>query len=214
MYGTSALAQVVVPLSGSAAGPGLSGHPAREEERQLLIRHRSGEEGAFAEFMARYRAPVYGYLVRCGIDASTRDDLFQDIFLKIHSAASSYQADRPLHPWVFTIVANTVRSHFRKVRVREIVFPDRLEEVADEAPDGQQMVEAREVADWLDRSLRGLPRGQREVLILFCVENLSQKEIAEALDLPINTVKTYVRRGRMALAQALVRRNANREKSS
>ncbi len=184
------------------------------EELQWLPRHARGDRDAFPALMEAYRAPVWSYLARCGVSLQLREDLFQDIFLKIHSAASSYKADRPLHPWVFTIVANTVRSHFRKVRVREIVFPDRLEEVADEAPDGQQMVEAREVADWLDRSLRGLPRGQREVLILFCVENLSQKEIAEALDLPINTVKTYVRRGRMALAQALVRRNANREKSS
>jgi RNA polymerase sigma-70 factor (ECF subfamily) len=191
----------------------VAGLPGKQEERQLLIQHRNGEAGAFSEFVARYRAPVYAYLVRCSVDAGARDDLFQEIFLKIHSAARSYQADRPLHPWVFTIVANTVRSHFRKMRVREIVFPEHLEvELAGEAPDGQQLLEAKEVADWLDRALQALPRGHREALLLFCVENLSQQEIAEALDLPLNTVKTYVRRGRMALAQALVRRN--REKSS
>jgi RNA polymerase sigma-70 factor (ECF subfamily) len=191
----------------------VAGPPGKQEERQLLIRHRNGEPGAFAEFVARYRAPVYAYLVRCSVDAGARDDLFQEIFLKIHGAAGTYQADRPLHPWVFTIVANTVRSHFRKLGVREVVFPEHLEvELAGEAPDGQQLLGANEVADWLDRALQALPSEHREALLLFCVENLSQQEIAEALDLPLNTVKTYVHRGRMAIAQALVRRN--REKSS
>ena len=63
--------------------------------------------------MAAYRRPVYSYLVRSGVADADRDDVFQGIFLKIHTAAGSYDPTRPLAPWLFTIVANSVRNHFR-----------------------------------------------------------------------------------------------------
>ena len=58
--------------------------------------------------VSRYRAAVYSYLVRCGVAEADRDDLFQEIFIRIHRAASRYRPDCPLHPWLFTIVANAV----------------------------------------------------------------------------------------------------------
>ncbi len=63
--------------------------------------------------MAAYRRPVYSYLVRSGVAEADRDDVFQGIFLKIHAAAETYDPARPLAPWLFTIVANSVRNHFR-----------------------------------------------------------------------------------------------------
>src|SRR5687768_12742063 len=87
------------------------------EERRLLSRHLEGDQQAFTELVRAYRSPVYGYLVRCGVAESARDDLFQEVFLKIHGAAKSYTPERDLKPWLFTIVANTVRSHFRRKKI-------------------------------------------------------------------------------------------------
>lgn len=176
------------------------------EERQLLIRHRNGDPDAFAALLARYRGPVYGYLVRFGVEPASRDDLFQEVFLKVHRAAGSYRADRPLHPWIFTIVANTVRSHYRRQRVRALVFPDEPRpEPPCERPDSREELEARETATRVARALRRLPPAQREALLLHCIEDLPQREVSRILGVPINTVKTHVRRGRAALARALAR---------
>ena len=185
----------------------------RPDERQLLLRHREGDSEAFAELVGEYRAPVYSYLARCGVDSGDRDDLFQEVFIKIHRAAGSYDPERPLHPWVFTIVSNTVRSHLRKRRVRQLVFGTSgdaagTEDVADPAPDGERRTAAREIAAVVQRELAGLRLVQREVVLLACVEKLPQKDIAAVLGIPVNTVKTHLRRARLALAGALAREQA------
>ncbi len=186
----------------------------RPEERQLLLRHRGGDPDAFGELVTRYRAPVYGYLVRCGVEPQIRDDLFQEIFLRIHRGAASYQEDSALHPWVFTIVANTVRSHYRKLRVRRLVFaeeppPERVLESPE--PDGCEVAEARETAACLEAALRCLPGSQREVVLLCCIENLSQGEVAEILGIPAATLRSRLARGRASLAAALTRLRSARE---
>ena len=183
------------------------------DERELLLRHRDGDPSAFPKLVARYRAPVYSYLVRCGVRESDRDDVFQDIFIKVHRAAAQFQSERPLHPWLFTIVANTVRTHCRKRRVSEIVFMEPSQrELQDPAPDGERVAVARQTATWLEEEIRKLPVMQREVLLLACIENLAQKDIAAALELPINTVKTHLRRARLALVRKLARRNASMQR--
>ncbi len=178
---------------------------ATPEEGQILVRHREGDADAFRELVSRYRAPVYAYLVRCGVDPSGRDDLFQDIFLKVHRAAHAYDPARPLHPWLFTIVANTVRTHFRRLRVSALVQLERAPEPSTPSDYGQQQLEAAETAGWLAEALSQLPLPQREVVLLSCVENWEQKDVAEALSIPVNTVKTHLRRARLDLAKALVR---------
>ncbi len=178
---------------------------ATPEEGQILVRHREGDADAFRELVSRYRAPVYAYLVRCGVDPSQRDDLFQDIFLKVHRAAHAYDPAEPLHPWLFTIVANTARTHFRRLRVRRLVQLDPAPEPSTPADYGQQQLEAEETAGWLAEAISQLPLPQREVVLLSCVEDWEQKDVAEALSIPVNTVKTHLRRARLELAKALVR---------
>ena len=139
--------------------------------------------------------------------------MFQDIFIKIHRAAAQFQSERPLHPWLFTIVANTVRTHYRKRRVSEIVFMQSSQrEPRDPAPDGERLAVARQTATWLEEEIRKLPLMQREVLLLACIENFAQKDIAAALELPINTVKIHLRRARLALVRKLARRNASMQR--
>ena len=110
------------------AVPELPGLP-----EQWLVAHRDGDSEAFGKLVQRYRRPVFGYLVHCGVPESDRDDLFQDIFIKIHQRADQYDAARPLHPWLFTVVANTVRSYFSKKKLRSFfVWEPAPEEVPEE----------------------------------------------------------------------------------
>jgi len=192
-----------------AGSPGMSKPTQATDGRHLLLLHLRGETEAFAALVAEYRAPVYSYLVRCGVAEAERDDLFQEIFIRIHRAAPQYEPDRPLHPWLFTIVANAVRNHVRHRRVRELVFGDPpRHEVTDPAADGEALTRARQTRVWLERQIRKLPAVQREVLILSCIEGLPQKQVATILDLPLNTLKTHLRRARLTLVKKLVRRNA------
>ncbi len=173
------------------------------DERHWLARHCRGDREAFTELMNAYQAPVYGYLVRCGVPPASRDDVFQEIFVKIHLAAASYQPSRPLRPWLFTIAANSVRNHFRD---------ESRHRVADQAqacdtPSGDHgpraLAEIQETVAWLEGALPTLPLAQREVLLLGSIAGLRLQDIATVLDIPINTVKTLTRRARGSLAGAL-----------
>jgi RNA polymerase sigma-70 factor (ECF subfamily) len=203
----------------SVVGEGSPGLLAAEEsfERQLLIRHLDGDPDAFGELVQRFRAPIFSYLVRCGVESASRDDLFQEIFIKIHNASGRYRVELPLPPWIFTIAANTVRSHFRKRRVQGLVFPARRSnDPKSESASAQESLEAQETAGWIDAALTRLPRKQREVFSLCGVQGLPQQQVSEILGMPLNTVKTQLRRARIELARglALWRGKAPKEVSS
>ena len=179
-------------------------------DRVLLERHARGDAGAFARLMKTYANPIYGYLVRSGIRPADRDDLFQQVFEKVHRASLRALPDGPVRPWLFAIAANTVRDAYRRAKVRSIVELD--EAPGDDAPSrdarpDQAAVHAQELS-FLDREIAKLPLEQREALLLCAVEGLAAKDAAAALDVPENTIKTRVRRARLALAATAQRRDA------
>lgn len=189
-------------------------------DRVLFERYRRGERDCFAQLVHAWRARVYGYLTRCGVPASERDDLFQEVFLRVHRAAGREGAVAPLDdatdvlpehgslvPWVMTITVNVARSHFRKVGVRSVVaLDDRVGEHTESlvrAPD--QELAGRETAAWIERAVLALPLEQREALVLCAIEGVEIGEAARALGAPLDTVKTRLRRARLALAEARAR---------
>ncbi len=172
--------------------------------RSWLMRHCQGDTRAFPALVDAYGPRVYGYLVRCGVADADRDDVSQTVFLKIHAAAATYDSSRPLRPWIFTIVVNTVRDHFRSCSVRPApVANDGLPEVSDPNPGPEHIAAARETITWLEQALLALPLTQREILVLSTIVGLRQQEIAQSLNLPLNTVKTHLRRARLKLADAM-----------
>jgi len=184
--------------------------PVDLAERMLLPRHTKGDRTAFPALMKAFQGPVYSYLIRCGIPKGFREDLFQDIFIRIHSAAHTYHPEKPLKPWLFTVVANVVRTHLRRRRVEELVYPEHLQ---DPTPNGHAHLAALETADFLDQTIQSLPLAQKEVILLSCIEGLSLKETAETLNLPLGTTKTHLHRGRKTLTEALARRKQRSLKS-
>ena len=175
------------------------------EERGWLPRHCRGDKAAFPALMQAYRRPVYSYLLRCGVAAADRDDLFQAVFLKIHAGAGSYDPARPLAPWIFTILANVVRNHFRAAAADPAdPLPDDLSQaLPDPQPDPERIARARQDVARLEAALKTLPLAQREVLVMVTVLERPQQEVAETLEIPLNTVKTLLRRARLALVKAL-----------
>jgi RNA polymerase sigma-70 factor (ECF subfamily) len=171
---------------------------ALSDDIALLERHQRGDIQAFRELFARLRGPVYGYLVRCRV--ADPDDLAQEIFLHVHRGLARFRPERPLKTWVFAIACNAVRSHFRR-------FQPALSELTDHAespePSAEAHAEAHETAAMLERAIGALPLPARQVLILTCLAHMEQDDVAALLEMPVNTVKTHLRRARLKLAQAL-----------
>ena len=145
------------------------------KERTWLPRHCRGDQQAFDQLLAAYRKLVYTFLHRYGIEPQNRDDLFQDIFLKVHLAASSYRPAQPLQPWLISIVLNTVRN-FRRDRGRRKHFMTHLKAVSDNAPTGNDNPESQQAQNlepdleeqvgqqstvlWLEQRITALPEAK------------------------------------------------------
>jgi len=194
--------------------PGSSDDARRQaDERLLLSRHLQGDREAFPELIARFGSLIYTVVGRYGLSAEERDDVFQEVFVRVHRAAPSYQEDRDLTPWLLTIAVNTARSYLSRSRGRELSDQGQaaLRLVSDE-PTSQQLVEASRTLTWLVERLDALPVAQREVLLLCCVHHLEMQQAAEVLGIPLGTVKTYLRKGRLALAADLERRRRTQDR--
>jgi len=187
-----------------------------DEGAKMLARHIAGEPRAFEELVQVFGGSVYGYLARAGIQKPAADDLFQETFLRVHKAARRYDPGHPFRVWLFTIANNLIRSHFRKKKVRRIMVgwwkrsgssdPHadlRPLDPADDSPGPDEQAQAKSRAQWLKLAMAELPEGPRRALLLTQVEGLSHEEAAQVLDAPIPTIKTWVRRGRLMLAEAL-----------
>lgn len=184
-----------------------------DDERDWLPAHVRGDREAFGRLVSAYRGFVMTLLWRYGVDPASRDDLFQEIFLKIHRAAARYRPEHALRPWLTTIALNEARNHRRKSGRRSHSLTS-LFHLSNQDHGNSQIAGADEVAEcdatrsFLESQISALPERQREVLVLSTMRGLCLKDIARTLAIPENTVKTHLRRARLSLAKALCRRDA------
>ena len=158
----------------------------------LMAAYQAGSEQAFRTLHDRHAASVYGFLLRRVADPATADDLYQEVFLRLHRARATWDPERPFRPWLFGIVHHLLTDHLRE-RGRS---PERSDEgavarasTAGNAPPGsgapppdpERAASRRESAEALDRALRSLPEDEAAVLVLARVEGLPYEEIGPIL---------------------------------
>lgn len=168
------------------------------EERTWLPRYCRGEKDCFRKLVKTYQRPIYNYLWRSGFDPDRCDDLFQDIFIKVHLAADTYKSNKPLKPWIFTIAVNTVRNYLR-INVHNRCSNIDIQSIPDLASTPDKALDHKQTLAWLQHAITLLPAAQSQVIVLSTIESISHKDIASILDIPINTVKTNIRRARQKL---------------
>jgi len=177
------------------------------DERGLVAAARDGDAGAFARIVAIYGRRILSYCHRmCGPGA---EDLAQEIFVKLHLALGRLDRERALSPFLFRIAHNHCLDALRKRRVATVPLEsvggegDLACRIPDPGPTPEDLVRRAEVGRAVGRAMGELPPAYRSVLVLRHVEGLSYEEIAEALGLPMATVKIRIHRGREKLQQIL-----------
>jgi RNA polymerase sigma-70 factor (ECF subfamily) len=180
--------------------------PAREpdpEEAQLLARAQRGNLFAFEEIVRRYQRRAYAVALRIVRRHDVADDVAQEAFVRAHRNLASFDTTRPFGPWIARISANLALNHLRSPQAREQELPDGHLEQASAAPDPLLAVLDNEARDVLARALGDLPADQRAVFVLRVQEDLSYKEIADALGIPQGTVMSRLFRARETLRERL-----------
>jgi RNA polymerase sigma-70 factor, ECF subfamily len=171
-------------------------------DSDLLHRYCEGEENAFQEIMDRYKNSLYAFLRQFLNRHDLVEDVFQETFLQLYTSRESFDASRPLRPWLFTIAANKAKDALRKsqrhatVSIGTISSSDDMsfEEVLNVLTHDNELptveLERQETATKVNRIITNMPENLREILILAYFNRFSYKQMAEMLSIPIGTVKS------------------------
>lgn len=168
----------------SGAGAGIG----PELPLEFRARLSAADPEALARFYELYFDRVYGYVRRMLGEDHTAEDVTQDVFMHIQRSVKSYDPERGLDPWVFTIATNKVRDHWRSRRHRDGLSETSLEETETRfhpiaTPRGPlPALENDELGRMLARAIDELPEGMRATLILRYFEGLSFESIAQMID--------------------------------
>lgn len=174
-------------------------------DAELVTAHLAGEPGAFAELVKRYTSTLYNVAYRFTNDASEAENLTQEAFLRAWHVLPRLKLDKPLKPYLVKITVNLCHDWAERKGIPEIVPLERQEEKepADETGDPLAAVSAEELRERVRSKLQELPPLYRTVIALRYTEEMSYEEMATALDLPINTVRTHLHRAKGKLREWL-----------
>ncbi len=165
----------------------------------LYARVREGDRAALAELVSRYHSPLLHFLYRMVNDEPTAEELVQDTFVKLMTHEGNMP--RSFKPWVFTVARNLLYDLFRTAsHRREVTLTVGSEAwLPASSPGVERLVTRRANREKISEILQTLQPHHREVLVLRFYHDLSLREIAEVVDIPLGTVKSRLF---YALAQA------------
>jgi RNA polymerase sigma factor (sigma-70 family) len=169
--------------------------PPSGHDVELAALAAAGDRRAYGELVRRHGSAVRGLLRRLGADPAMADDIAQDAFLVGFEQIADFRGEGAFGGWIKKTAA---RLYLRKTkRDSRLVFSDNAE---DDAPPGRmpgQGDESRAAADRLDldEALKGLSNAERLCVSLCYGADWSHAEAAEALNIPLGTVKSHVKRG-------------------
>jgi RNA polymerase sigma-70 factor (ECF subfamily) len=193
-----------------------------EEERELVRLAQSGADTAFEELVRRHQQRVFalvGSILRKQEDV---EDIAQQVFLKVYLSIKKFDQRAAFSTWLYKITVNECWDYLRKKKVRPLVYESDLsvEQVSrlDGIISADRMApgpgERLEVKDLLEQMLDKLPEQDRQLLVLKEVEGFSVQELAEILNLNVNTVKVRLFRARGRIMDAYRRRKAGTNPAS
>lgn len=184
-------------------------------DQDVVALAREGRETAYRELIRRYERPVFSLIYRMVRDREAAEDLAQETFIKVLNAIGSYRPEFKFSSWIFKIANNTAIDHLRRRELDTLSLDgspnattaEGIEATALQVGSGDEspldVVEAVELGGEIERAIARLRPEYRSCILLRHVEGRPYEQIAEILDLPLGTVKTYIHRARHELRLAL-----------
>jgi RNA polymerase sigma-70 factor (ECF subfamily) len=172
------------------------------EDAELVRACLAGDADALCAFVQRFQSSVFGLCFRMLAHREDAEDVAQEVFLRAFRSLAQWDAARPLAPWLFAIAVNRCRTWLSN-RVRRALPAEFAGEVADPTGGPPRL----DLAEELQLALERLREEYRLCFVLHHVNELNLAEIAEVTGSPVGTIKTWLRRARLELADHLQRRS-------
>jgi RNA polymerase sigma-70 factor (ECF subfamily) len=174
-------------------------------DEELMARFLAGELPAFEVLLVRHRRGIYQFIYRFVGNPAQAEDLMQDVFTRLFTAAGSFERRSRFTTWIYTIARNVCIDFLRKRKHRNTVSLDQPKNSGDEPTsnllerlkcddrDPEDETHGRELRAVILRALEAISLEQREVFLLREEAGLPFEEIARIVDAPLNTVKSRMR---------------------
>lgn len=172
-------------------------------DAELVERHLTGDRRAFDEIVSRYERRVWAVCLRmCGNPDDARDAA-QETFLTAFRSLRSFRGDAQLSTWLHRVAVNSCLDLLRKRGRRHDQPLDDVPDAASGDPAPEDIAIASQRAREVRRALLRISDDHRAVLVLHDLQGLQYAEVAEALDVPVGTVKSRLHRARLEMARLL-----------
>ena len=186
------------------AHPSAPAPAARNAEMALVERCRRGELGAFEELYRAHAGKLFSLVMRMVGSPTDAEDLLQDIFLAAHRKLEGFRGESALGTWLYRLAMNQCLDHLRSRSAKTGQLTDALDDEAPMPDAGSRGIAAQAVAKLdLERALAQLPEGCRAAFLLYDVEGLDHREVADALGIAEGTSKSQVHKARLRLRALL-----------
>jgi RNA polymerase sigma-70 factor (ECF subfamily) len=171
-------------------------------DEELALQLQQGHRTALATLVERHYDALRGYLYRMmSGDRALAEDLVQESFLRVLSAAGQYQHPRPFKPWLYAIATNLARNHYKRADTRYTHAVGEDGDAMGEWDAPEEALLAQDEVQAVIAALAALSDEQREVIVLYYYQSLEGAEIAAALGIPLGTVRSRLAAGVRRLRQ-------------
>ncbi|WP_421889064.1 RNA polymerase sigma factor [Marinoscillum sp.] len=167
------------------------------EDKVLVLEVLKGDQWAFRQLIDKYQRLVVHMVARLVDDDRDREELCQDVFVKVYESLDTFKFDAKLSTWIATIAYRMAVNHLRK-RNRKIEEQD-LEAVHFSIGQEDHSVERTDYATFIHSLIAQMPVNYRTVLTLYYLEGFSYPEIVKVTEMPEGTVKNYLFRAKQKL---------------
>src|SRR6266513_865909 len=174
-----------------------AGAASSTSDEQLVLAFSKGSSHAFEELFSRYKQPIFGFFRRRVAESTQAEELTQETFVALLRAAARYEPRALFRTYLYAIGFKILRAHRRKAAFRATFFGQH------NSAHEPSRRDATESGVWVRRAVEKLDSVDREILLLREFEQLSYAEIANLLQLPMNTVRSRLFRARAALHNLL-----------
>ena len=193
-------------LPGTTEGPARARHREDKQgsDEALMAAVMVGDLTALPRLVERYQPRLLSMFRRMlGGDPVMAEDLVQETFLRLLQQRS-FSPDRPFKPWLYTVASNLVRDYRRaEARRRLSTSEDELRSIPDQRPGPDQHAESTAELSRIIAALARLPERYRLALTLRYFDDMTVSEIADALRIPLGTVKSRLTVGKQRLYSLL-----------
>lgn len=158
---------------------------------QILIRrYLNGKPRAFDRLLQKYQKPLYSFIMKMVADTDIANDIFQDTLVRVIKALPDYKDTGKFSSWLFSIAHNLCRDHWRRQKLEGMAEPAEMDTPEDTDVSRTPLAEliAIENTEWLRKAIDRLNPKLKEVVLLHTYSEMSFREIAEQLNVSINTV--------------------------